>query len=236
MAHAAERAVLFESCVDTLEAAVASEAGGAGRIELCARLDVGGTTPDVALVERCVAAVRIPVFTMVRPRGGSFVYERGEADAMARDIAAMKAAGAHGLVFGALTAERAIDAVLMARLVAAARPLPVTCHKAIDDARHLPEALEALLGLGVDRVLTSGGAATAAQGADAIAALARQAGDAIVVMAGGGVRAFNVAPLVRATGVREVHAKLLGTEAAPVTNGGAAALAVIDEFVRRLGA
>ncbi len=234
MAHAAERAVLFESSVDTLEKAVASAAGGAGRIELCARLDVGGTTPDVALVERCVAAVRIPVFAMVRPRGGSFVYERGEADAMARDIAAMKAAGAQGVVFGALTAGGTIDTALMARLVAAARPLPVTCHKAIDAARDLPEALDALLGLGVDRVLTSGGAATAAQGTDAIAALVRQAGDALAVMAGGGVRAPNVAALVHATSVSEVHAQLLGPQASPAE--GAAALVVIDEFVRRLGA
>lgn len=231
--HAVGRGVLFESCVDTLEAAVASEAGGAGRIELCARLDVGGTTPDVALVKRCVAAVRIPVFAMVRPRGGSFVYEGGEADAMALDIVAMKAAGAHGVVVGALTAHRAIDVALMARLVAAARPLPVTCHKAIDDTRDLPEALDALLALGVDRVLTSGGAATAVAGAAAIAALVRQAGDALVVIAGGGVRADNVAALVHATGVREVHAKLLGTQAAAAVRG-AAAQATIDAFVRRL--
>ena len=97
----------------------------------------------------------------------------------------------------------------MRQLVELARPLPVTCHKAIDDARDLPAALDALLALGVDRVLTSGGARTAAGGAAMIAALVRQAGDALVVMAGGGVRAHNVAALVHATGVREVHARLL---------------------------
>ncbi len=196
---------------------MASAAGGAGRIELCANLDVGGTTPSAALVERCVAALDIPVFTMVRPRGGSFVYARDEADAMARDIETMTRAGAHGLVFGALTADGAIDILLMRQLVALARPLPVTCHKAIDDARDLPAALDALLVLGVDRVLTSGGAATAADGAAMIARLVRQAGDALVVMAGGGVRAHNVAALVHATGVREVHARLRPAQLEPVS-------------------
>ena len=201
--------MLFESCVESFEAAVASAAGGAARIELCANLDVGGTTPAAALVERCVAALDIPVFAMVRPRAGSFVYSRDEAHAMARDVAAMIAAGAHGLVFGALTANGVIDEGLMQRLVDLAHPLPVTCHKAIDAARDLPEALDALLALGVPRVLTSGGAPTAADGAAMIARLVRQAGDALVVMAGGGVRTHNVAALVRATSVREVHARLL---------------------------
>jgi copper homeostasis protein CutC len=201
--------VLFESCVESFEAAVASAAGGAARIELCANLDVGGTTAAAALVERCVAALDIPVFAMVRPRAGSFVYSRDEAHAMARDVAAMIAAGAHGLVFGALTADGVIDEGLMQRLVDLAHPLPVTCHKAIDAARDLPEALDALLALGVPRVLTSGGAPTAADGAAMIARLVRQADEALVVMAGGGVRAGNVAALVRATGVREVHAHLL---------------------------
>lgn len=201
--------MLFESCVESFEAAVASAAGGAGRIELCADLDVGGTTPAPALVERCAAALDIPVFAMVRPRGGSFVYSIDEAEAMARDIESMTLAGAHGVVFGALTADGVIDVALMRRLVALTRPLPVTCHKALDDARCLPAALDALLDLGVDRVLTSGGAATAAAGAALIARLVRQAGDALMVMAGGGVRAHNVAALVHATGVREVHARLL---------------------------
>ena len=200
--------MLFESCVESFEAAVASEAGGAARIELCANLEVGGTTPAAALVERLVARLGIPVFAMVRPRGGVFVHTDAEARAMERDIRVMTAAGARGLVFGALTPDGAVDAPLMRRLIAAARPLPVTCHKAIDEARDLAEALDTLLALGVDRMLTSGGAPTAAQGASTIAALVRQADDALVVMAGGGVRAHNVAELVQATGVAEVHAHL----------------------------
>ena len=202
-------AVLFESCVESFEAAVASESGGAARVELCATLDVGGTTPPATLVARCVASLGIPVFVMVRPRGGDFVYADDEARAMECAVRAMAAAGAHGLVFGALTTGGTIDAPLMRRLIEAARPLPVTYHKAFDDTCNLFEALDALVTLGVDRVLTSGGAPTAAQGAEMIAALVRQAGHALVVVAGGGVRAHNVTDLVRATGVREVHARLL---------------------------
>ncbi len=226
--------MLLEACVETVEAAVAAEAGGAGRVELCARLDAGGTTPDAALVERCVAAVRIPVFAMVRRRVDSFVLDREDVAALARDIATLQAAGADGLVLGALTAARQVDVASMTRLVAAARPLPVTFHKAIDETRRLPDALDALLRLGVDRVLTSGGAPTALAGAGTIAALVGQAGDALVVMAGGGIRAGTVAAVVRATGVREVHARLTGVPAPAALDDDPSLQAVTAEFVRHL--
>ena len=200
---------LFESCVDSADAAGASAQGGAGRIELCARLDLGGTTPAAALIERCVAAVAIPVFVMIRPRGGGFVYAPGEVAAMEADLRMAIAAGAQGVVFGALRRDATVDADLMRRLIDRARPLPVTCHKAIDAARDPLEALDTLLELGVDRVLTSGGAETAAAGAEILARMVARAGGALVVMAGGGVRAHNAAALVQATGVREVHAKVL---------------------------
>jgi copper homeostasis protein len=202
-------AVLFESCIDSAAAADASARGGAGRVELCARLDVGGTTPDAAVIARCVESVPIPVFVMIRPRGGDFVYAAAEVEAMAAAIGMAAAAGAHGVVFGALRADGAVDVDVMQRLIDRARPLPVTCHKAIDAARDPLEALEALLGLGVDRVLTSGGAATAEAGAETMARMVARAGDALVVMAGGGIRAHNAGAIVRRTAVREVHAKLL---------------------------
>ena len=199
---------LFESCVDSVDTAAASARGGAGRDELSARLDVGGTTPDPALVARCVA-LGTPVCVMIRPRPGDFVYDRGEVEAMAQAIQVAAAAGAAGVVFGALRFDGTIDAGVMHRLLDAAQPLPVTCHKAIDATRDPLEALEALLALGIDRVLTSGGAPTAAAGAATIARMVARAGDALTVMAGGGVRASGVAELVHRTGVREVHARLL---------------------------
>ena len=201
---------LLESCVDSVDAAVASERGGAGRIELCADLDVGGTTPDAALVARSVERVAIPVFVMIRPRGGDFVYDANDVRVMERAIRAATASGARGIVAGALRRDGTIDDETMRRVLDAAWPLPVTCHRAIDATRDLGEALGALLALGVARVLTSGGAPTAADGAETIAKLVVQAGDALVVMAGGAVRAPNVADLVRRTRVREVHARLTG--------------------------
>ena len=117
--------MLFESCVDSLDGALASVAGGAGRLELCAQLDLGGTTPDPALVRRIVEATSVPVFAMVRPRGGDFVYDADELATMAGDIRAMQAAGAHGVVFGVLDANRSIAVEPMRRLIDAAGPLPV---------------------------------------------------------------------------------------------------------------
>ena len=211
---------LFESCIDSHGAALASASGGAGRVELCARLDVGGTTPDAALIERCAASLTVPVFVMIRPRGGDFVHDAGEVAAMETDIGTAIAAGAHGVVFGALRRDGTIDVDVMRRLIDRARPLPVTCHKAIDATRDPLIALDALLALGVDRVLTSGGADTAAAGAATIARMVARAGDALVVMAGGGIRAHNVAALVRQTGVREVHAAVLPTGSAIAAHPG----------------
>lgn len=201
--------MLIESCVDSLDAALASVAGGARRLELCAHLDVGGTTPDAGLVREVVDAVPVPVFTMVRPRGGSFVYGEAEVDAMVRDIRLMRGAGAHGLVFGALRSDRTVDDAVMRRLLSHARPLPVTCHKAFDETPDLLAALDTLVTLGVDRVLTSGGRPTAAEGMAMLAALVARAGDAITVVAGGRVRADTVAALIWQTGVREVHARVI---------------------------
>lgn len=206
--------MIVESCVDSLDAALASEAGGAHRLELCARLDVGGTTPDPALVAAVVAAVRIPVVAMVRPRGGDFVYDTNELSAMARDVTRMREAGAHGLVTGVLTSNGTVNAALMHVLVRMAGPLPVTCHKAFDEVRDLDAALDTLIGLGVTRVLTSGGAATAAEGTDALARLVQRAAGRVAIIAGGTVRASNVRALVDTTGVAEVHARVI-REAGP---------------------
>lgn len=201
--------LLFESCVDSKAAALASAEGGAGRLELCARLDVGGTTPDASLVREVVTAVSIPVRVMVRPRGGSFVYDAEEQRAMADAIAAMRDAGAHGIVTGALDADGDVDAGPMRRFIEAAQPLPVTFHRAIDEARDPLASLDVLLDLGVDRILTSGARARATDGAGTIAALVARARGRLTIVAGGGVRAHNVAEVVHASGVHEVHAHLL---------------------------
>ena len=199
---------LVEACIDSVASAIAAERGGAGRVELCAALNDGGTTPSAGMTAAVVASVRIPVFVIVRPRGGDFVYSELELDVMRRDIDAARSSGAHGIVIGALRPNGDVAEGRTRSLVQAAGDLPVTFHRAFDLTPRHREALEAIHGAGCARVLTSGGAATAIDGAEVIAALVTQAGDRIHVLAGGGVREQHVAELVARTGVREVHARL----------------------------
>jgi copper homeostasis protein len=203
--RAATRVILHEVCADSFDGAVAAARAGARRIELCARLDLGGLTPVESELVRVLASVRVPVHVMIRPRAGDFVVSRSELATMCASIERAKSLGAHGAVFGALTADREIDVETTRRLVGAARPLAVTFHRAFDEVREPARALETLVELGVERVLTSGQAATALAGRAAIRALVIQAAGRIVVMAGGGVRSDHVAQLVVETGVREVH-------------------------------
>lgn len=200
-------AVLVEACVDTVGSAVAAEVGGAGRVELCAELGEGGTTPGPGTIALARERVRIPLFVLVRPRAGDFLYDADEVEAMRRDVVFARGVGADGVVVGALTADGRVDAGVTRALVDAARPLAVTFHRAFDVARDQDEALDALLALGVDRVLTSGGAPSALAGAPRLAELVRRAGDRLAVLAGGGVRAEHAAALVAAAGVREVHVR-----------------------------
>jgi len=197
--------ILVEACVESLEAAMAAARGGAQRIELCANLAAGGTSPDAATLAACLSGLAIPVFVMVRPRPGDFHYSAVEHAGMLYEIQRVKDAGAHGVVTGSLRRDNGIDERRTAELIAAAAPLPVTFHRAFDECPDSAQALERVIDLGATRVLTSGGAATAPQGAAKIAELVRLAAGRIGILAGGGVNASNVAELVRTTGVREVH-------------------------------
>ena len=196
---------LIEAAVESLNAALAAAEGGAQRLELCVDLAHGGTTPPIELIRDTVARVPLPVFVLVRPRAGDFVYSGDEHRAMLEQIRKAKQAGARGIVTGALTAAREIAAARTIALISAARPLPVTFHRAFDECADQPAALETLIAHGVDRVLTSGGAPNAAEGAERIAALVRQAAGRIGILPGGGIDASNVATLVGVTMVREIH-------------------------------
>jgi copper homeostasis protein len=194
----------LEVCVDSLRGLEAALAGGAQRIELCSRLDLGGLSPTDELFDAALTTSRVPIFAMVRPRGGDFSYDEAEFAVMRAEIEARKAR-AHGFVFGALTRTGRVDRERTRELVLAARPRPVTFHRAFDDAVDLDEALETLIELGIERVLTSGGAPNAVEGRARLAELVDRAAGRIVILAGGGVRAHNAAELVRASGVREIH-------------------------------
>ena len=205
--------VLIEAAVESLDDALAAEAGGARRLELCADLDSGGTTPERSVIASVIARVRVPVVVMVRDRPGDYVYTRDELDRMRRDVALALVLGAAGVVVGALTSARRIDLPAMRELMGAAYGLPVTFHRAIDETRDVLASIDQLRSLGVRRVLSSGGAPVALDGSVTLAAMIERAGPALTVVAGGGVRSTNVAQLVRRTGVREVHLRCGGDAA-----------------------
>ncbi|MFF1635545.1 copper homeostasis protein CutC [Leifsonia sp. NPDC058248] len=202
---------LVEICLDDLDGVSAAERAGADRVELCASLGEGGITPSIGTVAVALrTATRIGINVLVRQRPGDFVYSAAEVDAMVQDILAIRAlpnpAGVPlAFVIGALRADGSIDVLSTARMLEAAGDSPVTFHKAFDQTPDLLAALDELTVLGVTRILTSGGAATALDGSELLAELVVRAGDAVTILAGGGVRAANVAELVRRTGVTEVH-------------------------------
>ena len=200
---------LVEAAVETLDSALAAERAGADRIELCENLSDGGTTPGAGLIAEVTERTRLPVFVLIRPRAGDFVYSDDEFDQMIRDTELARGLGIAGIVTGALTPDGRVDVERIRTLVEAAAGLPVTFHRAIDSAVDLPAALEEAIEAGASRVLTSGGAATAREGVDLIATLVGQARERITVIAGGGIREPNVRDVIARTGVREVHARLI---------------------------
>ncbi|MCU0301409.1 MAG: hypothetical protein MUF35_07375 [Candidatus Nanopelagicales bacterium] len=182
--------------------------GGADRIELCENDPQGGTTPSAGTLETVLELAEphgTAVHVMIRPRGGGFVYDRDEVAVMHRDLRTAVRLGAHGVVLGVLTQDGEPDRRLLPELVAAAEGRPVTFHRAVDVARDLEVAVETAFDLGCARVLTSGGAPTAAQGARMLARLVRNARPGHVIMAGGGITADTVRALVADTLVPEVH-------------------------------
>lgn len=199
--------VLVEACVDSVASAVAAERGGARRLELCDNLSDGGTTPSAGMIVAVKAAVKIPVFIIVRPRGGGFVYSDVEAGVIRLDIDAARMLGADGVVVGALTRDARIHVEQLRAFRDGAAGLPVTFHRAFDLIRDQEAALDVLIAEGIQRVLTSGGAPSAIDGATAIGALVRRAAGRIGVLAGGGVREENVQELVHRTKVSEVHVR-----------------------------
>jgi copper homeostasis protein len=220
---------LLEISVETAEAAAAAERGGAQRIELCADLALGGLTPSDELMRRVRELVRMPIFAMIRPRAGNFVYSTEEIAQMRASIAAAKRAGMDGLVFGVLNGDRAVDVERTRELVKSAEPLPVTFHRAFDEVADLDTALEAVIETGAARILTSGGAPTAPQGLAALAKLVAAPGNRIIIVPGSGISASNVLEVARHTKAREFHSGL-GTRIPYGSRDGA----LFEEEVRKL--
>jgi copper homeostasis protein len=202
------RKCLLEISVESLEAAVAAERGGADRIELCGNLSIGGITPATGLLRAVRAQLRIPIFPIVRPRAGDFLYSTGEFAEMKRSIASTKESGADGVVLGILTSGRRVDVARTRELVEMAKPLPVTYHRAFDEAANLHQSLEDVIETGARRILTSGGTKSALEGAAVLAKLVETAGERIIIVPGAGINAANIREVVPRTKAREFHSGL----------------------------
>jgi copper homeostasis protein len=196
---------MLEICIDGVASARAAAAGGADRVELCANLPEGGTTPSAGAIRAARSIFSGALMVIIRPRGYDFLYSEDEMQTMLHDIAVARELGADGVVIGCLTAEGQVDVPCCERLLAAAGTLDVTFHRAFDMTRDLGEALDDIVQLGIKRVLTSGGQSDVPSGISEIAGLVRQAAGRVSIMPGGGVTEENLADIVRATGVREIH-------------------------------
>lgn len=197
--------ILIEVCANSLESALAAVAGGAARVELCSALIEGGLTPSPAAIELARERLRIGLHVLIRPRGGDFCYNDTEFAVMQQDIVFCKSAGADGVVIGALQPDGSVDLARARELIAAARPMAVTFHRAFDMAVDAFQALEDVIALGAERLLTSGQRGSAMAGKELIAELVRRAGERLIVMPGAGVNAGNLRELIAVTGAREYH-------------------------------
>ena len=197
--------IRVEVCANSLASALAAQEGGAARVELCVALAEGGITPSAAAIELAREKLLIGLHVLIRPRGGDFCYDDPEIELMLRDIAFCKRAGVDGIVAGVLSPDGPVDVPRTRELIAAARPMSVTFHRAFDMTADAFRALDDVLALGVERLLTSGQRGSAMEGKELIAELVHRAGDRLIIMPGAGINETNVRELIKATGVREVH-------------------------------
>lgn len=211
---------------------MAAVRGGAQRIEFCSNARMGGTTPAPDSLRTVREEVRVPIFSMVRPRGGNFFYSGAEFVTMQREVELAKQFGMDGIVLGLLDAAGNIDIARTAQLVEMARPLPATFHRAFDECvGDLRVALDDVIETGAARLLTSGGKRTAPEALDVLGELVRMAGERLIVMPGSGLHAGNIREAVAKSGAREFHAAL-----SSVVSNAAKNLEQFEEEVRKLAA
>jgi len=199
------RNMVLEVCLDSVESAIISQEAGASRIELCANLSEGGTTPSLGCVLVTRQCLQIPIHVIIRPRGGDFCYSDHEFEVMKSDISAMKQAGVDGVVLGILNPDGSVDMQRTKELVDLARPMSVTFHRAFDLTRNPYQALEDVIQTGAERILTSGQQPTAIEGIPLIIKLIEQAQDRIIIMPGAGIKEGNIRYLLESTLAREIH-------------------------------
>jgi copper homeostasis protein len=199
--------MIKEACIENFKEALSAQLAGADRIELCENLAVGGTTPSYGTIKACIENLNIPVFVMIRPRGGDFCYSQQELEIMKTDIAVCKQLGVPAVVFGLLTNHGRIDEEHTRELIGLARPMQVTFHKAFDVLEDPFEGLEILIRLGANRILTSGTKATAGEGTDILNRIIEKANGRITIVAAGKVSVENLPELGRVIRTTEFHGK-----------------------------
>lgn len=212
----------LEICSFNLPSALVAQEAGAHRIELCADPEEGGTTPGPGTIRTARERLHIELYPIIRPRGGDFLYSDEEYRIMIRDLEFCKAIGCNGVVIGLLDAAGSVDKARCARLVEMAYPLGVTFHRAFDWSANPFEALEDIISIGCERILTSGQRPTAIEGADMINELVRQADDRIIIMPGSGIRASNIAALAAKTEAGEYHSSARSRQASAMEYSNAA--------------
>ncbi|MGA9957213.1 MAG: copper homeostasis protein CutC [Acidobacteriaceae bacterium] len=209
--------MILEICVDSVESAIASQAGGAQRVELCSDLNEGGIAPSNGLIQAVRKHVAIDVFVMVRPRGGDSFYTSYEFDVMKADVVRMKELGADGIVVGMLDQDGHVDVERTRQLVQLAAPMQVTFHRAFDMSADLGQSLERVIETGAHRILTSGGVQTISQGAERVTQLIDAANGRIRILVGGGIRQENIRKIAQRTKATEFHCSLRIRTQSPVT-------------------
>ena len=202
---------IIEIATSDFETTKAAVLGGADRIELCADLYQGGTTPSLGTIKKCRESFDLPLFPIIRPRGGDFLYNNEEFEIMMHDIELCRQIGCDGIVVGCLKKDGTIPLKKTAMLLKAAYPMEVTFHRAFDRSKDPLVRLEELISLGVQRILTSGQKPAAPDGIDLIAELVRSANERIIIMPGSGVRKENIKKLAVETGAVEFHSSLRAT-------------------------
>ena len=195
----------FEICANSVASCIAAQEGGADRVELCAGIPEGGTTPSYGMILNARKNISIALNVIIRPRGGDFLYTESELQEMLYDIAVAKELGADGLVFGCLRPDGTVDKEAMKPLMEAAGDTPVTFHRAFDHSADPLQALEDVIELGCARILTSGCQPTALEGAPLLSQLVEKAAGRIIIMPGCGVKENNIAEIARLSGAREFH-------------------------------
>ena len=199
--------MIKEACVESFEKALEAQNKGANRIELCENLAVGGTTPSYGTVKICLEKLNIPIFPMVRARGGNFNYSKDEIEIMKEDIKLLKKIGVKGIVLGCLTNDNKIDLETTKELVDLAYPMEVTFHKAIDEISNPLDYIDALIDIGIKRILTSGGKATALEGKDLINDMIRKSNKKLKIVVAGKVTKENLSELSSLISSDEFHGK-----------------------------